>query len=217
MLLWGRAPPLQFVIIGLTHSLPTHPLQPPPPRVVVLSVPPVCGGEARGLVPAHTGSRSPGHPFACAASQGELATFEAWCGGRDAAPRLWRGCWGECSCPGSDRLWRAGGAKPSWRRVLSAPTSGWPGLRQGSCPSGACVLGHAPASCLRGEVCDPALGIFCDLPSQHYRVIKGWPAACPSPLSSCRGHVYAELKAVVHVQLPRLRSLLNSAGKVQGL
>lgn len=31
MLLWGRAPLLQFVIIGLTHSLPTHPLQPPPP------------------------------------------------------------------------------------------------------------------------------------------------------------------------------------------
>lgn len=71
MLLWGRAPPLQFVIIGLMHSLPTHPLQPPPPRVVVLSVPPVCGGEAQGLVPAHTGSRSPGHPFMCAASQGE--------------------------------------------------------------------------------------------------------------------------------------------------
>lgn len=197
------------------------PAYPPPPTPATPSGSVVCPASLwRGSPRSGPGSHGESVPRASIhvrCLSGRAATFEAWRGGRDAAPPLWRGCWGECSCPGSDWLWRAGGAEPSWRRVLSAPTSGWPGLRQGSCPSRACVLGHAPASCLRGEVRDPALGIFCDLPSQHCQVIKGWPAACPSPLSSCRGHVYAELKAVVHVPLPRLRSLLNSAGKVQGL
>ena len=212
----GAAPPLQFVVIGLAHSLPTQPLQPPPPDVVVSSAPGLWRGSRRSGPGSHRES-VPRASIRVRCLSGRAATSEAWRWGRDATPRLWRGCWGECSCPGSDWLWRAGGAEPSWWTVLSAPASGWSGLRQGPCLSGACVLGHAPASCLRGEVRDPALGIFHDLPSQALPGHQGWPAACPSPLSSCRGHVYAELKAVVHVPLLRLRSLLNSAGKVQGL
>lgn len=82
---------------------------------------------------------------------------------------------GERGQTGSGWLWRAGGAILSWQRVLSAPSSGCPGLSQGSRLGGACVPGRAPASCLRGEVRDPALGIFRDLPSRHCWVTKEWP------------------------------------------
>ena len=76
-----------------------------------------------------------------------------------------------------NRLWVAlegRGGEPSWQRVLSAPSLGCPGLSQGSRLGGACVPGLALASCLRGEVRDPALGIFHDLPSRHCWVTKGW-------------------------------------------
>lgn len=149
---------------------------------------------------------------------GRAATFEAWRGGRDAAPRLWRGWWGSAA---KQALGGFGG--PVGRAFLAeglvCPQLGVPGAESGLSPrrglrswTRAGVL--PPASVGRCVTQPLAFSMTCH-PGIAGSPRGGW--ACPSPLSSCRGHVYSELKAGIHISLPRLRSVLNSAGEVQGL
>lgn len=55
----GMCVPLQFVITALARSLPTHPFQPPPPGVVVLSAPRLWRGSPRSCPGPHREPASP--------------------------------------------------------------------------------------------------------------------------------------------------------------